>query len=333
VQIRGSIPLFWNQNVNLKYKPKIAFDKTSEQALPFTKLHFDQLVATYGPQVAINLIDQKGSEAELSKQFDNQIKALSNPKVTYEAFDFHTKCKGMKYENIGELVRKIDGDLKAHGFFFSRNGTVIRNQDGTTRTNCMDNLDRTNVVQSSIALHVLHATLSEFEGQETTNVDEFKKQFHSNEPFSTVFRNVWANNADAIANQYTGTNALKNDFTRTGQRSLKGTLNDGLNSCIRYWLNNFKDGFRQDGFDLALGNYRVDKSKSPFRATGLKMEFILSVLLALVLLSLFAVAIGLSPFPLYLWIIIWIVVIGALAHTFLKAGTQWVDKPRLVLKH
>jgi hypothetical protein len=32
---------------------------------------------------------------------------------------------------------------------------------------------------------------------------------------------------------------------RTGQRSTMGLLKDGYNSCMRYVLNNFFDGFRQ----------------------------------------------------------------------------------------
>jgi phosphatidylinositol 4-phosphatase len=34
--------------------------------------------------------------------------------------------------------------------------------------------------------------------------------------FFSVFKNVWANNADQISMMYSGTGALKNDFTRTG---------------------------------------------------------------------------------------------------------------------
>jgi hypothetical protein len=32
---------------------------------------------------------------------------------------------------------------------------------------------------------------------------------------------------------------------RTGQRSAMGLFKDGYNSCMRYVLNNFFDGFRQ----------------------------------------------------------------------------------------
>ena len=64
---------------------------------------------------------------------------------------------------------------------------------------------------------------------------------------------VWADNADFISLQYAGTGALKTDFTRTGKRSMWGLMADGWNSMIRYYKNNFSDGFRQDAIDLFLG--------------------------------------------------------------------------------
>jgi hypothetical protein len=32
---------------------------------------------------------------------------------------------------------------------------------------------------------------------------------------------------------------------RTGKRTKKGLLRDGYNSAVRYFMNNFYDGFRQ----------------------------------------------------------------------------------------
>ena len=40
---------------------------------------------------------------------------------------------------------------------------------------------------------------------------------------------------------YSGTPALKTDFTRTGKRSIRGAINDGINSVKRYFINNFLD--------------------------------------------------------------------------------------------
>lgn len=62
---------------------------------------------------------------------------------------------------------------------------------------------------------------------------------------------VWADHADAIAQQYAGTGALKTDVTRMGRRTLRGMVNDLTNSLVRYYKNNFRDGFRQ----VSLGSF------------------------------------------------------------------------------
>ena len=49
-----------------------------------------------------------------------------------------------------------------------------------------------------------------------------------------LFLRLWANNGDALSRQYAGTNALKGDFTRTGERNLSGLMKDGVNSASRY---------------------------------------------------------------------------------------------------
>ena len=77
--------------------------------------------------------------------------------------------------------------------------------------------------------------------------------------FEKIFRNAWADNANACAKQYAGTGAMKTDFIRTGRRTHWGLLMDGWTSVMRYCKNNFYDGFRQDSIDLFLGNYIVDE--------------------------------------------------------------------------
>jgi len=70
----------------------------------------------------------------------------------------------------------------------------------------------------------------------------------------SAHRHIWADNADAISRLYAGTPALKGDFTRTGQRTRRGALDDGVNSLQRYYLNNFVDANSQEGMDLLVGN-------------------------------------------------------------------------------
>lgn len=63
--------------------------------------------------------------------------------------------------------------------------------------------------------------------------------------FESLFKSVWADNADVISTQYSGTGALKTDFTRTGKRTRWGLIRDAINTLARYYKNNFADGFRQ----------------------------------------------------------------------------------------
>lgn len=76
----------------------------------------------------------------------------------------------------------------------------------------------------------------------------------------SYLRNLWADSGDAISILYAGTRALKADVTRTGQRDfVKGSIDDGLNSLTRYYLNNFTDGRKQDAYDLWSGKVKPDQ--------------------------------------------------------------------------
>jgi len=117
----------------------------------------------------------------------------------------------------------------------------------------MDCLDRTNVVQSMLARHVLTKQLIECGiFKESDRIDmfpDFERMFRNSEfPRTRVKLTllvVWADNADAVSKAYSGTGALKTDFTRTGKRSTAGLLQDGQNSVERYVRNNFYDQTKQ----------------------------------------------------------------------------------------
>lgn len=73
--------------------------------------------------------------------------------------------------------------------------------------------------------------------------------------FESLFKSVWADHADIISIQYSGTGALKTDFTRTGKRTYNGMLRDLKNSLQRYYKNNLRDGIRQVGLKILLLNF------------------------------------------------------------------------------
>lgn len=266
VQIRGSIPFHWQQLATLKYTPKVeltADDETNQAT--FTK-HFTRLIALYGDVICINLIDRKKDQLALGTLYEQYAERLNHPQLRYIWFDFHHECRKMQWHNLSKLVDMVGDSFNKLGYFASdQYGRVLSLQRGVLRTNCIDNLDRTNVVQSLFARKALLAQFRR--ASENVLNSPFQR-------FEHVFKNMWADNADMMSIMYSGTGALKTDFTRTGKRTIQGAIQDGVNSATRYYLNNFRDGRTQDSVDLFLGRFepglsyvrgQEDKYVSPFK--------------------------------------------------------------------
>ncbi|KAI0929197.1 hypothetical protein AcW1_006209 [Taiwanofungus camphoratus] len=248
VQIRGSIPLYWDQHgYSLKPAPQLSPGRTHTQNLEAIKRHFKKVIPRYGPLTVVNLAEQHGKEAQVTNAYRDFVNELNCKNIQYYAYDFHVETKGMKYENISKLILELERTFENQGYFWISNDTIMSQQKGVFRVNCIDGLDRTNVVESAFARHVLNrqlgavALLDPSEGKQRTETD-------------FVLNDVWANNGDAISREYAGTSALKGDFTRTGKRDLTGLLNDGVNSLARMYSSTFGDWFSQAVIDYMLGN-------------------------------------------------------------------------------
>ncbi|VDM16241.1 unnamed protein product [Hydatigera taeniaeformis] len=284
IQIRGSVPLYWSQRPTLQYKPRIKLGRTELGSLSSNSLYEPQSLADvernqkeiirrhfhdvcyllrYGKVIAVNLLDQTGMERPLYRMYTLASLAVDPEELKYEAFDFHRECQGLKWNLVHAFVDRLEPELADMGQLrlstpsgreSLQDATVLAVQRGVFRTNCIDCLDRTNVLQSVLAQRALVAALHDA-GIPTVNASLGEVELWPG--FKMAFRELWADHADMISLQYSGTPALKTDFTRTGKRTFKGMLTDGYNSLVRYFLNNFADGFRQDAFNLFLGKYEV----------------------------------------------------------------------------
>ncbi|KAJ7552880.1 hypothetical protein O6H91_06G074100 [Diphasiastrum complanatum] len=263
VQVRGSIPLAWEQIVDLTYKPKIKIHHVDELT-KIVERHFRDLSQRYGSILVLDLINQHGSEGELSVAYGNAMQSLSNDHIRYVPFDFHRICGNIHFERLSFLYDQIAEDLRLQGFFLMNSlGERVAEQRGVVRTNCIDCLDRTNVTQSLLGRKCLETQLQQL------GVFESSETIAQNSSFDEKFKNLWANNGDEISIQYSGTPALKSDFVRYGTRTTLGLVRDGFNALSRYFLNNFYDGIRQDAMDLVAGHYSVSRNKpSPFPVNG-----------------------------------------------------------------
>ncbi|XP_018021346.1 phosphatidylinositol-3-phosphatase SAC1 [Hyalella azteca] len=332
VQTRGSIPLFWKQDPDLRYKPPPTLTNDNhEEAFGW---HFESQVMLYGRQVAVNLIDQKGSEGRLQEAFNfhvaNSTRQMVKDNVKYEYFDFHHECRKMRWDRLSILMDRLVQDQETMGYFLLREGVVLREQDGVFRTNCIDCLDRTNVVQSMLARRHLQNALT------TMGVLKSNQKIEDQVSFEHLYKNVWADHADIISIQYSGTGALKTDFTRTGKRTKMGLVQDGYNSAVRYIKNNFLDGDRQDGLDLLLGKHLVTSAEGaaspcPLRDTRDPRLLLLPFAFFFSLLMVFACVLlpsELNSFTL-LSLLFWASMVVAASLLTLRQGRQLVNAPKL----
>lgn len=106
VQTRGSMPFFWRQLPNLRYKPSAELIPNKDHMSACQK-HFETQIKLCGSQVAVNLVDQTRAEGELEKAYGAFVKALNNPRVRYEAFDFHAECCKMRWDRLQILVDRL----------------------------------------------------------------------------------------------------------------------------------------------------------------------------------------------------------------------------------
>jgi hypothetical protein len=335
VQVRGSIPVFWTQLASLKYAPTIAV-QTNRDAEAAFQSHFSELQRVYGqnaPIVCASLINLKGSELKLANEYNAMVQRTQIPGVEYYPFDFHKECPGTNFAGVSRLVDQITPSMNKIGWFMADNpnhtegefrpGTVLRTQNGVIRTNCIDNLDRTNVGQSAFAKVVImqQLFLLGYVTQET--------RFDDLTELKWAFQNAWADNANALSTQYAGTGALKTDFTRTGKRSLYGLFMDGYNSIMRYFLNNFKDGVKQDAYNLTLGIYRVDpQSPSPFTSDRGREQLLSFFLVLFVLLSVTGFTKVVTHNP-YLAVGYWCGFVGIYAAGIAFYGKKLINLPVL----
>ncbi|KAI8580280.1 hypothetical protein K450DRAFT_280022 [Umbelopsis ramanniana AG] len=339
VQTRGSIPVYWSQIINSKYTPKL-WVGDSRKSLEASRAHFDEQIAIYGPQLLVNLVNKKGYELPMSQAYARNVEQLNDGRLIYTHFDFHHECRKMRWDRISLLLDQLEPELVKQSYCFFdasnlKNPVLQKTQTSVVRTNCMDCLDRTNVVQSTLARHVLNQQLRDIK------VLDVKEKIEEHEDFMVSFRNIWADNADAVSFTYSGTGALKTDYTRTGQRTKAGALQDFSNSATRYVKNNYLDGSRQDGFDLFLGNFSVKaavagKYVSPFHTEkALRVRVVPAILIFAFIMLLvnliFPRFSGSNSTFMYLLVVsFWFSVLVSGVRYIVQNGSEFVQWPKLV---
>ncbi|XP_051840920.1 synaptojanin-1 isoform X2 [Antechinus flavipes] len=259
IQIRGSVPLFWEQPGLQVGSHRVRMSRGFEANAPAFDRHFRTLKNLYGKQIIVNLLGTKEGEDMLSKAFQSHLKASEHAiDVQMINFDYHQMVKGGKVEKLHSVLKPQVQKFLDSGFFYFNGTEVQRSQTGTIRTNCLDCLDRTNSVQAFFGLEMLAKQL------EALGLAE-KPQLVTR--FQEVFRSMWSVNGDSISKIYAGTGALEG----------KAKLKDGARSVTRTIQNNFFDSSKQEAIDIlllgsTLNSDLADKARALLTTGGLRVS-------------------------------------------------------------
>lgn len=245
-QIRGSIPIFWEQDTAL-INPKVQITRSEEATQPIFEQHFKRLLNTYGAVNIVNLLSTKSQEIQLTRRYKSHLKTFQkseDPPVYLTDFDFHKETSEEGYSSSTKIYNLIKESLFEFGYFSDdvQTGEKLSQQTGVFRTNCLDCLDRTNLIQQFISNFALVIFLKDHGFQVSPESDLINKH-----------NTLWADNGDQISQIYTGTNALKSSFSRKGKMSFAGALSDATKSVSRMYINNFVDKGKQITIDTLLG--------------------------------------------------------------------------------
>ena len=257
-QLRGSAPVFFEQLGITGYTDITRGKHFSKEA--FSK-HLEEINQDFPLVYFVNLLNQtKSGEAPIIAEFEKQIQfRLNNNDIRYTYFDMQNECQKDNYTNTDKLINKVKPLIEIFNCFSQNLHTreIYSYQKGTIRTNCLDCLDRTNIIQMRICWIILEIFFKKL------NLDNqsINKIFNSTENFFTQdtknefkekFKNIWAENGDEISIQYAGTASTHTTVTKTGGHSLMGLIQHGIATVSRIYQGNFEDNFKQECIDILL---------------------------------------------------------------------------------
>ena len=210
-QIRGSVPVFWEQATGLlPGQQRIQITRSPEATQPAFDKHIESVGAKYGTIHILNLLNEsKPGEVELTARYRHhvmrsplsqtlEVDGTSEIRLSESQFDFHAETRGPGgYEGAGTVRQLIQGYANQFAYFLCGkmispvrrpldDETVARTggaQEGVFRTNCLDCLDRTNLIQTTISQMALEQLLQH-------------RNEHATIDFWVRHSSLWADNGD-----------------------------------------------------------------------------------------------------------------------------------------
>ncbi|XP_064627556.1 polyphosphoinositide phosphatase-like isoform X3 [Lineus longissimus] len=275
VQHRGSVPLFWSQDVTkMVPKPPIGVDQRDPYSYA-SGVHFNEMLRRYGaPVIVLNLVkkrEKKKHESILTEEFVEAIQYLNQflpPEfaINYTGFDMARVNKSKNSNVLARLAEIADVVVKKIGFFHTAppdntecrsectSSDIVHKQHGVLRTNCVDCLDRTNTAQFVVGKCALALQLHALNVLETPEL-----RFDSD--CTRMLEELYEDHGDTLALQYGGSQLVHRIQTYRKISPWTSHSRDIMQTLSRYYSNTFSDADKQHAINLFLGVFEPSEKK------------------------------------------------------------------------
>ncbi|KAI0759129.1 SacI homology domain-containing protein [Fomes fomentarius] len=273
VQYRGSIPIFWTQEVTgVAPKPPIEIP-VMDPFYTSAARHFDDLFKRYGTRVMIlNLIKKREPQPRESKLLEEYTQCVlylnqflpPDKRMVYRAWDMARAYKEKTRDVISYLEDIAEESIQMTGFFhtgpepfshylqnesdnedYSWRATMSV-QNGICRTNCVDCLDRTNAAQFVFGKRALGHQLYALGVVDTPNL-----AFDSDAV--NMLTEMYHDHGDSLALQYTGSALVNRVETYRRMPHWNSHSRDIIENLKRFYTNSLLDNDKQAAINLFLG--------------------------------------------------------------------------------
>ncbi|EIN05856.1 polyphosphoinositide phosphatase [Punctularia strigosozonata HHB-11173 SS5] len=294
VQYRGSIPIYWTQEVNaMSPRPPIEISVVDPFFTPAAR-HFDDLFRRYGtPITVLNLIKEREPQPRESKLLDEYTQCIKylnqflppEKKLRYRAWDMSRAYKEKTKDVISYLEDFAEESIQSTGFFHSGPEPFAHSlrsnpesssentwrdhislQNGICRTNCVDCLDRTNAAQFVFGKRAFGHQLYALGVVDSPNL-----AFDSDAV--NMLTEMYHDHGDTIALQYTGSALVNRVETYRRMPHWNSHSRDLIENFRRFYTNSLLDADKQNAINLFLGVQSERPTSSPPKRGGYRNWF------------------------------------------------------------
>ncbi|XP_046846886.1 polyphosphoinositide phosphatase-like [Xenia sp. Carnegie-2017] len=290
VQLRGSVPLFWSQELQhgVVPKPQIQVDR-SDPFVSAAAQHFNSILQRFGsPVIVFNLVkkkERKRHEQILGEEYTQIVDYLNQflsprHKIKYIWFDIARYSKNKNVNIIEKLEQFAEQFVQLVGFFHNgpnlyaneirpherwlkvgghKNGQHLveySDRTGIVRVNCVDCLDRTNIAQFVVGKHIL--------GLQLYTLGVIDKPVVNFECDAVrLLEDLYDDHGDTLAVQYGGSQLVHRINTYLKSAPWTSHSRDIYQTVRRYYSGAFTDSEKQQAINLFLGKFIPQENHLP----------------------------------------------------------------------